>query len=87
VSPGVPLDIPILRKAREKGIPLWSELELGFQLTKDTSSKIIAITGSNGKSTTTSLIHHILKESGRNALLAGNIGLPFTSFSIEKRRI
>jgi len=84
VSPGVPLDIPILRKAREKGIPLWSELELGFQLTKDTSSKIIAITGSNGKSTTTSLIHHILKESGRNALLAGNIGLPFTSFSIEK---
>ncbi|MBC8383021.1 MAG: UDP-N-acetylmuramoyl-L-alanine--D-glutamate ligase [Candidatus Cloacimonetes bacterium] len=84
VSPGVPLDIPILEKAREKEIPIWSELEFGFQLVKDTSSKIIAITGSNGKSTTTSLIHHILKESGKNALLAGNIGLPFTSFPIEK---
>ena len=84
VSPGVPLDIPILRRAHEKGIPIWSELEFGFQLAKDTSPKIIAITGSNGKSTTTSLIHHILKESGKNALLAGNIGLPFTSFPIEK---
>ncbi len=84
VSPGVPLDIPILRKAQEKGMPVWSELEFGFQLVKNTSSKIIAITGSNGKSTTTSLIHHILKESGKNALLAGNIGLPFTSFPIEK---
>jgi len=84
ISPRVPLDILILKKAREKGIPIWSELEFGFELAKDTSSKIIAITGSNGKSTTTSLIHHILKESGKNALLAGNIGLPFTSFPIEK---
>ena len=84
VSPGVPLDIPILRSAQEKGMPIWSELEFGYQLVKNTSSKIIAITGSNGKSTTTSLIHHILKESGKNALLAGNIGLPFTSFPIEK---
>ena len=84
VSPGVPLDIPILRKALEKGIPIWSELEFGFQLVKNPSSNIIAITGSNGKSTTTSLIHHVLKESGKNALLAGNIGLPFTSFPIEK---
>jgi len=84
VSPGVPLDISILEKAREKEIPIWSELEFGFQLAKDTSSKIIAITGSNGKSTTTSMIYHILKESGKNALLAGNIGLPFTSFPIEK---
>jgi len=84
VSPGVPLEIPILRKACIKEIPIWSELELGFQLVKDTSSKIIAITGSNGKSTTTSLIYHILKESGKKALLAGNIGLPFTSFPIEK---
>ena len=84
VSPGVPLDISILEKAREKEIPIWSELEFGFQLAKDTSSKIIAITGSNGKSTTTSMIYHILKESGKNALLAGNIGLPLTSFPIEK---
>ncbi len=84
VSPGVPLNIPILEKAREKEIPIWSELEFGFQLAKDAPSKIIAITGSNGKSTTTSLIYHILKESGKNALIAGNIGLPFTSFPIEK---
>jgi len=84
ISPGVPLDISIVKNARDRGIPIWSEIELGYQLMKNTSSKIIAITGSNGKSTTTSLIHHILQENGVKALLAGNIGLPFTSFPIEK---
>lgn len=84
ISPGVPLQIPIIQQAKGQGIPIWSEIELGYQLMKKTGPKIIAITGSNGKSTTTSLIYHILRYNGINALLAGNIGLPFTSFPIEK---
>ena len=86
VSPGVPLSIPILQKARQKKIPIWSELEFGFQLIKNTFTTIIAITGSNGKSTTTSLIHHILRRNGKKAILAGNIGLPLSSFPIEKEK-
>jgi len=83
VSPGIPLDIPILKKIEKYKIAIMSEIELGF-LIKDASSKIIAITGSNGKSTTVSLIHDILKTSGYKTILAGNIGDAFTSFPIEK---
>jgi len=83
VSPGIPLDVPIIKDAMKKKIELISEIELGF-LIKDQSSKIIAITGSNGKSTTVSLIHHILRSAGYNSILAGNIGDAFTSFPIEK---
>jgi UDP-N-acetylmuramoylalanine--D-glutamate ligase len=85
VSPGIRYDIPLLVEAKEKGILLWSEIELGYRLThKDT--KIIAVTGSNGKSTVASLIHHILKSSGFDTILAGNIGDAYTSFDIEKPR-
>jgi len=83
VSPGIPLDVPILQKARKRKIELISEIELGY-LIKDQSSKIIAVTGSNGKSTTVSLIHHILATAGFKTILAGNIGDAFTSFPIEK---
>ncbi|KQC11180.1 MAG: UDP-N-acetylmuramoylalanine--D-glutamate ligase [Candidatus Cloacimonas sp. SDB] len=83
VSPGIPLDIPILKKIKKNKIEIMSEIELGF-LIKDASSKIIAITGSNGKSTTVSLIYDILKKSGYRTILAGNIGDAFTSFPIEK---
>jgi len=83
VSPGIPLNVPILQQAREKDIELISEIELGY-LIKHEDSKIIAITGSNGKSTTVSLIHQILKTAGINSILAGNIGAAFTSFPIEK---
>ena len=75
VSPGIPLSVPILVKARENGIELISEIEFGFQI-KSPDSKIIAVTGSNGKSTTASLIANILKTAGRDTLLAGNIGNP-----------
>ncbi|MGC9362411.1 MAG: UDP-N-acetylmuramoyl-L-alanine--D-glutamate ligase, partial [Candidatus Syntrophosphaera sp.] len=57
VSPGIPLDLPIIEKARQSSIPLISEIEFGFRI-KAQDSKIIAVTGSNGKSTTASLIHH-----------------------------
>ena len=83
VSPGIPLDIPILKKAKKKNLKFISEIEFGYKI-KYPASKIIAITGSNGKSTTVSLIHHILKTAGYKSILAGNIGSALTSFPIEK---
>jgi UDP-N-acetylmuramoylalanine--D-glutamate ligase len=83
VSPGVPLNIDILKKARLSGIELISEIELGYRL-KFPSSKIICCTGSNGKSTTVSIIHHILLTCGYKSILGGNIGTPFTSYDIEE---
>ena len=83
VSPGIPLDAPIINKGRSAGIRLISEIELGWQV-KHPDSKVIAVTGSNGKSTTASLIHHILKQSGHSCILAGNIGSAFCAYPIEK---
>jgi UDP-N-acetylmuramoylalanine--D-glutamate ligase len=70
-SPGVPADDPLLVKAKSKGITVWSEIELACRFLE---GEMIGITGSNGKTTTTTLVHHILKTAGRNALLAGNVG-------------
>ncbi|MDD2506052.1 MAG: UDP-N-acetylmuramoyl-L-alanine--D-glutamate ligase [Candidatus Cloacimonetes bacterium] len=83
VSPGIPLNAPIIRKGRQKGIKLISEIEFGWQI-KAPDSQVIAVTGSNGKSTTASLIYHVLKNSGRKCILAGNIGDAFCSFPIHK---
>lgn len=83
VSPGIPLDIPIIAQAREKGVELISEIEFAYRI-KARDSRVIAVTGSNGKSTTVSLIHHILKNMGFNSILAGNIGAAFSSWPIEK---
>jgi UDP-N-acetylmuramoylalanine--D-glutamate ligase len=73
-SPGVPANDPLLVKARSKGITVWSEIELAYRFLE---GEMIGITGSNGKTTTTTLVHHILKTAGRNALLAGNVGTAF----------
>ena len=70
-SPGIPETAPIVKKAVEKGIHIISEIEFAGRYT---NSKMICITGSNGKTTTTSLIYHIFKEAGYDAGLAGNIG-------------
>ena len=70
-SPGIPETAPMVKKAHEKGIPIISEIEFAGRYT---NSKMICITGSNGKTTTTSLIYHIFKEAGYDAGLAGNIG-------------
>ncbi len=70
-SPGIPDNAPIIRKAVEKGIHIISEIEFAGRYTH---SKMICITGSNGKTTTTSLIYHIFKAAGYDAGLAGNIG-------------
>jgi UDP-N-acetylmuramoylalanine--D-glutamate ligase len=70
-SPGIPGDAPIIRKAIEKNIPIIDEIEFAGRFTK---AKMICITGSNGKTTTTQLIYHILKQAGLDAGLAGNVG-------------
>lgn len=73
-SPGIPKKADIIFKANQKGIRLSSEIEFASEFT---NAKIIAITGSNGKTTTTSLIYHILKNDGLNVGLGGNIGKSF----------
>ena len=70
-SPGIPDDAPMVKALREKGVPILSELEFAARYTQ---AKLLCITGSNGKTTTTSLIYHILREAGYNVELAGNIG-------------
>jgi UDP-N-acetylmuramoylalanine--D-glutamate ligase len=73
VSPGVPANLPALELARAKGIPVWSEIELAWRFLR---GKLVAITGSNGKTTTTSLVAHIFKTAGVPTLVGGNIGTP-----------
>jgi UDP-N-acetylmuramoylalanine--D-glutamate ligase len=75
-SPGVPVESEVLSNARSKGIPIYSELELASWFAK---GKIIAVTGTNGKTTTTALIHHILKNAGYKTLIGGNIGEAFSN--------
>jgi UDP-N-acetylmuramoylalanine--D-glutamate ligase len=72
-SPGVPADAPPLEAARAKGVTIWSEIELAYRFLR---GRLIGITGSNGKTTTTSLVEHILKMAGLETILAGNIGRP-----------
>jgi UDP-N-acetylmuramoylalanine--D-glutamate ligase len=81
-SPGVPADAPLLQAARARCVTIWSEIELADRFL---NGRLIGITGSNGKTTTTSLIGHILKNSGFPTLLAGNIGTPLISCVDETR--
>jgi len=76
VSPGVPVALPPLVLADVSGIPVWSEIELSWRLLR---GKLVAITGSNGKTTTTSLVAHILETAGIPTLVGGNIGAPLIS--------
>jgi UDP-N-acetylmuramoylalanine--D-glutamate ligase len=73
LSPGVRSDLSVLAEAKKRGIPVWSEMELGFWASKAT---FLAVTGSTGKSTTVSLLGAILIQGGKKAVVAGNIGLP-----------
>ena len=72
-SPGVSADSELLIKARELKITVWSEIELAFRFL---NGRLIGITGSNGKTTTTTLVDHILRDAGFSSALAGNIGTP-----------
>ncbi|OAV71691.1 UDP-N-acetylmuramoylalanine--D-glutamate ligase [Bacteroidales bacterium Barb6] len=70
-SPGIPGKAPVIKRLKEKGIPVISEIEFAGRYTR---SKMICITGSNGKTTTTMLVYHILKQAGADVGLAGNVG-------------
>jgi UDP-N-acetylmuramoylalanine--D-glutamate ligase len=76
-SPGVPANEPLLQAAHAKGVAIWSEIELAYRFSK---GKLIGVTGSNGKTTTASLVEHILKTAALPTILAGNIGTPLISF-------
>ncbi|TXC70014.1 UDP-N-acetylmuramoyl-L-alanine--D-glutamate ligase [Sphingomonas ginsenosidivorax] len=78
VSPGVPLNThPLAAQARAAGVPVIGDIELFAQARADLPPhKVVGITGTNGKSTTTALVHHILKTAGVPTLMGGNIGLP-----------
>ena len=79
-SPGIPDNIPLVVRLKEAGIPVISEIEFAARYTDAT---IIGITGSNGKTTTTMLTHHLLKEGGLNVAMAGNIGDSFAKMVAE----
>ncbi|HET8798612.1 MAG TPA: UDP-N-acetylmuramoyl-L-alanine--D-glutamate ligase [Thermoanaerobaculia bacterium] len=82
LSPGVPRTIPLLREAAARGIPVIGEIELAFRHLR---GFVIAVTGSNGKSTTTALIGEILRVAGRDPIVAGNIGEPLIAALDETR--
>jgi len=75
-SPGVPADLPAIQAARERGVKVWSEIELAWHFLH---GRLIAITGSNGKTTTTALLGHILNNARLSVLVGGNIGTPLIS--------
>ncbi len=75
LSPGVPTDLDVVNKFREKNIPIWGEIELAYHFSK---GKIIGITGTNGKTTTTSLVGDIMKTYYNSVFVVGNIGKPYT---------
>jgi len=77
MSPGVPLNLPAVEKSRAKGIPVIGEVELAFRFLR---RPLIAITGTNGKTTTTTLIGEMLKGSGKKVFVGGNIGNPLISY-------
>ena len=76
-SPGVPREATLVAAARRLGIPVWSEVELGFRLLP--GSRFVGVTGTNGKTTTAELLGAIFREAGRDVAVAGNVGTPLTS--------
>ena len=76
-SPGVPGEHVLVTEARARGLPVWSEVELGFRLLPE--SRIVGVTGTNGKTTTVELLGAMFREAGRSVAVAGNVGRPLTS--------
>ena len=75
ISPGVPIDSPLVLEFKERNIPVWGEIELAFQFEK---GKVLAITGTNGKTTTTALVGQIVKAYNDQTFVVGNIGNSYT---------
>lgn len=80
LSPGVPTDLPMVNELRDAGVKIWGEIELGYLYEK---GKVIAITGTNGKTTTTSLVGEIMADYYQDVYVVGNIGNPYT-LEVEK---
>ena len=75
LSPGVPTDLPLVNVLKNAGIPIWGEIELAYQCGK---GDVLAITGTNGKTTTTALLGEIMKSYYSDVNVVGNIGVPYT---------
>lgn len=82
MSPGVPTDLPVVLKMRDMGIPIWGEVELAYTYGK---GDVLAITGTNGKTTTTALLGGIMKNYKESVFVVGNIGNPYTAAALEMR--
>ena len=82
LSPGVPTDIPMVRAFYEQGLPVWGEVELAYRTGK---GRVLAITGTNGKTTTTALLGKIMKDAEDSVFVVGNIGTPYTSKALEMK--
>ncbi|MEN3341606.1 MAG: UDP-N-acetylmuramoylalanine--D-glutamate ligase [Actinomycetota bacterium] len=80
-SPGVPRESPLAAAARAREVPIWSEVELGYRLLR--GNRLIGVTGTNGKTTTTELLAAVLRAAGRPVEVAGNVGRPLTDVAEE----
>lgn len=85
ISPGIPTTHPALKQAVVKGVKILSEIEYAYQVTKDIP--VIAITGSNGKTTTTTMIAEALKKAGKKVFCGGNIGIPYCDLAISEEKV
>ncbi len=83
ISPGVPIDAPIVLEAKGKGIPLIGELELGYALAQ---GEVLAVSGTNGKTTTVTLLGKMFQNAGRIAHVAGNIGYPLSAVALNSKK-
>ncbi len=82
ISPGVPVDAPMLTEYRERSVPVWGEIELAYTFAK---GRVAAITGTNGKTTTTSLVGQIMSAYYESVFVVGNIGNPYTDVALSTR--
>nr|WP_027870203.1 UDP-N-acetylmuramoyl-L-alanine--D-glutamate ligase [[Eubacterium] cellulosolvens] len=81
MSPGVPCDLPVVEKMKEKKIPIWGEIELAYRIGK---GKVLAVTGTNGKTTTVTLLGEIMKDYYPEVYVVGNIGTPYTDVVLDQ---
>ena len=81
-SPGVPTDLPLVNRLREAGLKIWGEIELAYECSR---GDVLAITGTNGKTTTTSLLGAIMQHAKESAFIVGNIGIPYTQIVEETK--
>lgn len=82
LSPGVPTDLPIVKSFYEQRLPVWGEVELAYRVG---DGEVLAITGTNGKTTTTALLGKIMQDARESVFVVGNIGTPYTSKALEMK--